>query len=363
MRFVSLLCIATLAVSCKGKEDTPHTPEPAQPSTAAQAALPSPAPSDPSEVLAEVDGEKLTHGQAEQEVANRLAAIRDRVPADRLGMIRQQMMDNVVEQFIMRKVLLNEAARQDITISDAEREKEFDKIRESLPEGMTLEDVMKNSPLGEERMREEVLTGIKINKLLDQQMADNQQPTDEEIDAFIEENQQRLQMPDTVHAKHILLKVEEGADEAAKTAKREEIEGLREQLVEGADFSEVAKEHSDCPSASRGGDLGTFPKGRMVPEFEAAAFSQEPGEIGEIVETQFGFHVIKVLERNEAGDVPREQVEDMLKNRKRQETMKAYIDELKAQADIKDYRPKKPQTPMPGMPQMPPPQPQPQPQQ
>lgn len=355
MRFMSLIVLAALLTGCQGESNraeaqTDMPPEPTTPPALEPAAT-----TDPSEVLVEVNGKTLTRGEADAEVNNRLAAIRERVPAERIGMIQKQLFDNVVEQFIMRQILLEEASRQNITISEEEREAEFDKIRENLPAGLTIEDVIKNSPLGEERMREEVMTGIKINKLIDQQMADSLAVTDEEIDEFMAENKSRLQMPDTVHAKHILITVDEDADEETKAAKREELANIRKQIVEGADFSEMAETHSDCPSASRGGDLGTFPKGRMVPEFEEAAFSQEPGTVGEIVDTKFGYHIIKVLERNEAGEIPRERVEEMLKNRKRQEALRNYIEALKAKADIKDYRAQTaPQTPL--MPQLPPPQ-------
>lgn len=95
-------------------------------------------------------------------------------------------------------------------------------------------------------------------------------------------------MPDTIEAQHILC-----STNADPEAARAQIDGLAAQIAEGADFGELAKEHSDCPSGRRGGDLGSFGRGMMVPEFEEAAFALEVGETSGVVETDFGFHLIR----------------------------------------------------------------------
>ncbi len=87
-----------------------------------------------------------------------------------------------------------------------------------------------------------------------------------------------------VKASHILVK------------KRSEAEKILEELKKGANFAELAKKHSECPSRKRGGDLGWFGRGKMVPEFEKAAFSLKKGELSDLVKTQFGYHLIKVTD-------------------------------------------------------------------
>jgi peptidyl-prolyl cis-trans isomerase C len=107
--------------------------------------------------------------------------------------------------------------------------------------------------------------------------------------------------PETVTASHILVEARKGvATPEQDAAALEKIKGLRERALAGEDFAALARENSDCPSKNRGGNLGSFPRGQMVKEFDEAAFAQPVGEIGEIVKTQFGYHIIKVTARQEA---------------------------------------------------------------
>lgn len=102
--------------------------------------------------------------------------------------------------------------------------------------------------------------------------------------------------PNQVRASHILLMYKGSMRSTADRSKEEaqtQIADLKQQVENGADFAELAKQHSDCPSGREGGDLGQFPKGAMVPEFEQAAFSLEPGQTSDVVETSFGYHLIQ----------------------------------------------------------------------
>ncbi|MBN2050936.1 MAG: peptidyl-prolyl cis-trans isomerase [Spirochaetales bacterium] len=105
-------------------------------------------------------------------------------------------------------------------------------------------------------------------------------------------------------------------------------ETIREDLLEGADFAELASLHSECPSSVQGGDLGYFGKGQMVPEFEDAAFALSVGEISPVVETYYGFHIIEVTDKTEAALVPVESVYSMIESYLMQEQTISRIDEL-----------------------------------
>lgn len=117
-----------------------------------------------------------------------------------------------------------------------------------------------------------------------------------------EGNQEMADRPAELHVRHILVKVEEGADETAKKAAQEKAEGLLKQLNSGTDFAELAKQNSDCPSASQGGDLGWYAVGGDWDlQFETAAQALEAGQRSGVVESQFGYHIIEMIERKPGG--------------------------------------------------------------
>lgn len=151
------------------------------------------------------------------------------------------------------------------------------------------------------------------------QVAADLEAPEEAVEALLAEEPERLRAayetrsaefdrPEQVRARHILAQLDPEADEAAREAARERLSGLRERLLAGADFAELAREESDDPgSKEQGGDLGFFARGVMAERFEEAAFGLEPGVVSELVETPFGLHILRVEERQEALLVPFEE--------------------------------------------------------
>jgi len=162
--------------------------------------------------------------------------------------------------------------------------------------------------------------------------------TDAELEAAYQANQERYRHGELIGARHILIQVPKEATEEQKKQAKEKIESLLKEAQAGKDFSELAKMHSDCPSKTRGGDLGYFGKGRMVPAFEKAALALKEGEISPVVETQFGFHLIQVYGKKPPGVTPleevRRQVESQVKNEKFQKTVNEYVSNLRQKAKI-----------------------------
>ena len=127
---------------------------------------------------------------------------------------------------------------------------------------------------------------------------------------YYERNIETYTTPPEVRARHILLRLPGDADDAAKAERRQQLQEVRERIVDGADFAEEAKEVSQDMTKEKGGDLGWFKPGEMVPAFESAAFGLQPGEMSDIVESPFGLHLIKVEERREGGQQPIEEVRE-----------------------------------------------------
>ena len=176
---------------------------------------------------------------------------------------------------------------------------------------------------------------VRHARLIQQTFPDELIVTESDIEKVYQSNlRRRYAKPEQVKASHILLKTDKMKTEEEKGAARKEIEQI---LVEAkkpdADFAALASKHSDCPSKTKGGDLGFFTRQRMVPPFSAAAFTLKVGEISDIVETRFGYHIIKVTASEEAAVTPLEQVKDAI----REELKGAKIQDLKDQlcADLR----------------------------
>lgn len=152
--------------------------------------------------------------------------------------------------------------------------------------------------------------------------------TDAEIENYYQENMDRFQRKEEVQARHILIKAEQNESAEVRAAARIKAENLLQQIRSGADFGALASLNSEDPgSKTRGGSLGWFSRGKMVGPFENAAFEMEPGEVSGIVETQYGYHIIEVLDRHDEGITPLENVHDgieqqLLKERGMEEAQK-----------------------------------------
>jgi peptidyl-prolyl cis-trans isomerase C len=132
--------------------------------------------------------------------------------------------------------------------------------------------------------------------------------SDEDARKYYDDNSAMFKQEETVTARHILLTVEEGSEQTVINDAKNRITAIRERIIVGEDFAELAQELSDCPSKDQGGNLGEFGRGQMVPPFEQAAFSLEPGVVSEPVFTKFGWHLIEVTSKNSGGMIAFEEL-------------------------------------------------------
>ena len=337
MLAILALCWATAGCGkAKPSAEEPAAPAAAADETAAPAVEAAPA-VDASAVVAKVNGKDITEGEVQKVLAMFTKQMGGRIPADQMAGAIPRLRERIVEELVMRQIMLEEVAKSGISLSDTEFEEVKAELAQELPEGTTLETYMAETGTTESEMREQMA----VRKMIMAKAEAIAKPTDEEIQAFYDENKESFAQGETVTASHILIKTDPADDDAAKAAKRERIENLRKQAVEGADFAELARTNSDCPSASSGGDLGSFGRGQMVPEFEEAAFAQPTGSVGEVVETQFGYHIIKVSEHLDAKSLDfaevKPRISDILYSQKQQDAVREYVEGLRTSADIQRF--------------------------
>ena len=201
-----------------------------------------------------------------------------------------------------RAVLLEQLIAQKLFLLDATRN-----LMEAEPE---FKAEMK-------RVKDELLANYAISKVLSPIRV-----TDEEARKFFDDNPDQFAGQATVRASHILVDSEEKANTVLASIRAGE-----------TSFEDAAKAHSTCPSSAQGGDLGEFGRGQMVPEFENACFAMEVGQVSEPVQTQFGYHIIRLDAKNEAKplefDAVRDQIKAKLLNDKQQAAYQSKINQLK----------------------------------
>ena len=236
------------------------------------------------------------------------------------------------------RLLKQEVAKQQMTVPDADLEAAMKQLRGQFPNEKAFQAALKSQQMTLAQLRDETRANMLVSKLLEREVGPKIEVKPADISTFYEKNPDRFKQPEAVRASHVLIAVPQQADEAAKKAAHAKAENVLSQARSGADFAAIAKKESNDASAQRGGDLGFFPKGQMVPAFEAAAFALQPGQVSDVVETPFGFHVIKVTERRPATTVPFAEVapriEQFLRQQKQQELTKAYVEGLKGKNKV-----------------------------
>lgn len=247
----------------------------------------------------------------------------------------------VLEDMITDQLLIDYAKKSGYSIDDESVTGEIASIKEQFGSTEEYEAALEAQGFTEEVLEREIRKGLTIERMLETTITSKIAVTDEEIAEFYSAHPEYFQTPESVTASHIIITVDPEDSDQAKEEAREKIEAIRQELVNGADFAAVAREKSQGPSAPSGGSLGTFTRGQMVAPFEEAAFALEPGELSDIVLTEFGYHVILVEEKLPAETMPIEEVSNQIREYllsvATQEGTDKLIDDLRADAAIECF--------------------------
>ncbi len=328
MMFAAALTLALARLSV-AEDVAPPAPAPA----ATESVSPAPA-----EVLVTVNGQAITRGDLDRELDAAMARFAGRASPEQIAQQKQRLEKEALEAMVTKRLLNDAIAAEKIDVTDSEVEAAIQQILAQHQLGKTLAEFLAATGLAEDKFRADVRQGLQLDKLFKSRVDAVPPAADEEIGQFYTAHPEQFQAPETARARHILIAVAATDTPEQKAEKKARIEALRERILKGEDFAKLASENSDCPSKANGGDLGTFDRSRMVPPFADAAFSQPIGEVGGVVETQFGYHLINVTERQPARTVPLDEVKDrlgqFLRAQKQREAVQTYVAGLKAAAKI-----------------------------
>lgn len=247
----------------------------------------------------------------------------------------------VLESLINRELLYQESQRKGIEVDEATVDEQLSTLKKRFPSEAEFKSALSRMNLSEAAVKSQIRREMAIQQLIDDQFAGIVTISNKESKTYYDSNPNFFKQPEEVRASHILIKVDPQADESQRAEARKEIENIQEKLQEGEDFGALAKEFSQGPSNARGGDLNYFRRGQMAKPFEDAAFTLEPGEVSNIVETRFGYHLIKVTDRKPESTIAyediREKIKEYLKQEKIQGETKLYLQKLKEKADVKRF--------------------------
>ena len=309
-------------------------------------------------VAVKVDDAKLMQSQIDADVAKLIEARKAQIPAEQMEQAKEMFGKQLAQMFVQKALLIGEAKRLGITVTPEDRKKreeEFIKQSANQPGApKSFAELAEKHPLGKERAMQEFEDIILIQKLLDKEVGDKIKIDTKELDKRFAELEKTAKEAEAKAA---------GAETKIKELKKQ-LDGLKDKEL-AKKFAELAKANSDCPSKEKGGDLGEFTKGRMVPEFEKVAFSLPLNTVSDPVKTQFGWHLIMTTKKTPAveakGDTPaspekvqashilimaragekvptKAELEKMMKGREQQQAMGKYFEGLRAKAKIESAK-------------------------
>lgn len=294
----------------------------------------------PDEKVAAVNGVIIRQDEFDRELdffVRRAAPDGQQIPDFQLAKIK----NDVLESLIDREVLFQESKKKGIEVKADAISDQLKSIKQKYPDEAQFAKLLKDMGLTESDVESQIKRGMAIQQLINMEVAEKVKISDEESKAYYDNHPEFFKKPEQVRASHILIKVDENASEAQKTEARKKIKEVQQKLQKGEDFAMLAKTYSEGPSGPGGGNLGYFQRGQMVKPFEDAAFSLKTGETSDIVETRFGYHLIKVFDKQPEKTMTyaeiKDQLDEHLKKQKLETEVDVYIDNLREDAKIEKF--------------------------
>ena len=256
--------------------------------------------------------------------------------------ILEKVKSDIIEHLVGSEIFYQEAVAQNIEISNEKLNSEYERIVKRYEADEEFKKRLNDQEITLDNLKHELEKGYMITLLLEKEISPKVKVEEMEAMKYYQENVAMFKSPETIRARHILLKLEPDAPKEEVEKAEKEMQEIVAEVKKTKNFTEVAKKRSQGPSAPEGGDLGFFPRGAMVKEFEDAAFSLRPGQPGKVVRTRFGLHYIETVEMKPASVVPfaemKSKIMSQLQMIERGKKVQEFLTELKDKAEIKMFQ-------------------------
>jgi peptidyl-prolyl cis-trans isomerase C len=275
------------------------------------------------EVLATVDGATITLSEYKSALEDTKAQLPQGESLDPEALKAVKM--NVLNQLIEKKILMSEAAKLGIVVSEAEVNEQIKNIMGEYPDSEAFKKRMKEQKIDLASWKKEVEYQIMLDKLVKAVAGNDISVSPEDVEKYYNDHRDQYDSPTRVRALQIMVETKEQA------------QTIRDEIEKGADFSELAKKYSVSPDSEKGGDLGYFSEDEMPPAF-SVVFSMKVGELSEVVQSEYGFHIFKIIDRRDAKvltlDEARPEIEVKLKRIKTEEKYGGWFEEMRKKKKI-----------------------------
>jgi len=293
-------------------------------------------------IVATVGKEAILRSELIDEVGPLLRDMQQTMDAATFESEANKAMDEAMERAIENKILLREALAAGAKIEDKDVEERLERVRSQYPSPEEFNKMLAQS--GEslsdfrERMRKQILA-ISFGVAKRRQFEKEAVVSESDIAQYFQDHQSEWARPERVKARRIFLTA--APDKAERATAKARLQALKDELALGADFGELAKQHSKGPEAAEGGTMGWVARGDLVADLDAALFATAPGSITEVLETEFGVQIIKVEEKQEAGsanyDEVRTDIEPLLRQKYAKDRFDAWMGELRKKSLVRTF--------------------------
>lgn len=319
--------------ACQARGGDPSGAAPPAPGTS-EASAPK---TSPTAVLARVNGSDIPAGNLEWAVKLFLEKNSQdprSVPAAQLQDLRRQLLDSLVSS----EVLYQASRAAGISVAEEAVTQQLQALQGKFPSEADFSKYLQEQGLTPEQMKDRARRNLATEQLVQREVNSKVTVSDQEISDYYQKNRERMRRPEAVKLSEIFVVADPRAGAEAKSRARQKIESLLKEVRAGKDFASLARQFSESPDAKNGGDMGYISRNGTLPVLSEAAFRLKVGEVSDIVETPYGYHILKATDKRPAGEVAlpdvKAQIAVLLRQQKEQEAFNAYLARLKAGAKI-----------------------------